>query len=76
MAEQWFGAGSSFPTFALVTVGAGVGCAFVLDRQLWRGVSGAGTVVIIGLVDKGHGTLKPYLIREMIKQLRENGFVT
>lgn len=41
VAEQWFGAGSSFPTFALVTVGAGVGCAFVLDRQLWRGVSGA-----------------------------------
>jgi len=41
VAEQWFGAGSSFPTFALVTIGAGVGGALVLDGQLWRGVSGA-----------------------------------
>jgi predicted NBD/HSP70 family sugar kinase len=41
VAEQWFGAGSSFPTFALVTIGLGVGCALVLDGQLWRGVSGA-----------------------------------
>ncbi|HEY2042392.1 MAG TPA: ROK family protein [Jatrophihabitans sp.] len=41
VAEQWFGAGSTFPTFALVTVGAGVGCALVLDGHLWRGVSGA-----------------------------------
>lgn len=41
VAEQWFGAGSSFPSFALITVGAGVGCALVLDGRLWRGVSGA-----------------------------------
>jgi predicted NBD/HSP70 family sugar kinase len=41
VAEQWFGAGSSFSSFALVTVGAGVGCGLVLDNQLWRGVSGA-----------------------------------
>jgi predicted NBD/HSP70 family sugar kinase len=41
VAEQWFGAGSSFSTFALVTVGAGVGSALVLDGHLWRGVSGA-----------------------------------
>lgn len=41
VAEQWFGAGSSFSSFALVTVGVGVGCALVLDGQLWRGVSGA-----------------------------------
>jgi predicted NBD/HSP70 family sugar kinase len=41
VAEQWFGAGSSFGTFAVVTIGVGVGCAFVLDGQLWRGVSGA-----------------------------------
>jgi predicted NBD/HSP70 family sugar kinase len=40
VAEQWFGAGSSFPSFALVTIGAGVGCALVLNGQLWRGVSG------------------------------------
>ncbi|MGI8664615.1 MAG: ROK family protein [Jatrophihabitans sp.] len=41
VAEQWFGAGSSFASFALVTIGVGVGCALVLDGQLWRGVSGA-----------------------------------
>jgi predicted NBD/HSP70 family sugar kinase len=41
VAEQWFGAGSSFADFALVTIGAGVGCAFVFDGQLWRGQSGA-----------------------------------
>ena len=41
VSEQWFGAGSSFPSFALVTIGVGVGCALVLDGQLWRGVSGA-----------------------------------
>jgi predicted NBD/HSP70 family sugar kinase len=41
VAEQWFGAGSSFSSFALITIGIGVGCALVLDNQLWRGVSGA-----------------------------------
>ncbi|MFL6161356.1 MAG: ROK family protein [Jatrophihabitantaceae bacterium] len=41
VAEQWFGAGSSFPSFALVTIGVGVGGALVLDGQLWRGISGA-----------------------------------
>ncbi|MDQ1733354.1 MAG: hypothetical protein QOK10_3513 [Pseudonocardiales bacterium] len=41
LAEQWFGAGSAFNSFALVTIGAGVGCALVLDGKLWRGVSGA-----------------------------------
>jgi len=41
VAEQWFGAGSAFTSFALVTIGLGVGCALVLDGRLWRGVSGA-----------------------------------
>ncbi len=41
VAEQWFGAGSSFSSFALITIGVGVGCALVLDNDLWRGVSGA-----------------------------------
>lgn len=41
VAEQWFGAGSSFDSFVLVTIGAGVGCALVFDGQLWRGLSGA-----------------------------------
>jgi predicted NBD/HSP70 family sugar kinase len=41
VAEQWFGAGSSFSSFVVVTVGAGVGCGIVLDGRLWHGVSGA-----------------------------------
>lgn len=45
------------------------------SHRVWRGLSARG-VVVIGLVDKGHGKLKPYLIREMVKQLREHGYVT
>lgn len=41
IAEQWFGPGSGYASFAVVTVGAGVGCGLVLDGRLWRGVSGA-----------------------------------
>ena len=41
LAEQWFGAGSAFSTFAVITLGIGVGCALVFEGQLWRGVSGA-----------------------------------
>ena len=32
-------------------------------------------VVIIGLVEKGNGTLKPYLIRDLVGQLRANDLV-
>jgi hypothetical protein len=31
--------------------------------------------VIIGLVEKGHGTLKPKYITEMVRTLRENGLL-
>jgi predicted NBD/HSP70 family sugar kinase len=41
VAEQWFGPGFAFQTFAVVTLGVGVGCAFVIDGKLWRGVRGA-----------------------------------
>lgn len=41
VAEQWFGPGFAFQSFAVVTLGVGVGCAFVLDGKLWRGVRGA-----------------------------------
>lgn len=41
VAEQWFGPGSAFQSFALVTLGLGVGSAFVIDGKLWRGVHGA-----------------------------------
>jgi hypothetical protein len=45
------------------------------SHRAWRGKGTSGTVVVIGLVDKGHGTLKPYLVREMVKQLRANGLL-
>jgi predicted NBD/HSP70 family sugar kinase len=40
MAEQWFGAGRGVDTFAVVTVGAGVGCALVADNELVLGTTG------------------------------------
>jgi predicted RNA binding protein YcfA (HicA-like mRNA interferase family) len=45
------------------------------SHRKWRAVSPAGIVVVIGLVEKGAGALKPYLIRDMISQLRQNGFL-
>lgn len=41
VAEQWFGAGRDTASFIVVTVGAGVGGAIVIDGQLLHGVSGA-----------------------------------
>jgi predicted NBD/HSP70 family sugar kinase len=40
VAEQWFGAGRDIPSFAVVTVGAGVGCGLVLDGELLHGATG------------------------------------
>jgi predicted NBD/HSP70 family sugar kinase len=40
VAEQWFGAGRDVPSFAVVTVGAGVGCGLVLDGELLHGATG------------------------------------
>jgi len=40
VAEQWFGAGVDVPSFAVVTIGAGVGCGFVIDGSLVHGASG------------------------------------
>ncbi len=45
------------------------------SHRRWRRRLPNGNVVLIGLVDKGHGTLKPVYVREMVKQLRENGIV-
>lgn len=41
VAEQWFGPGSAYDSFAVVTLGIGVGCALVMDGKLWRGVGGS-----------------------------------
>jgi predicted NBD/HSP70 family sugar kinase len=40
VAEQWFGAGRDIPSFAVVTVGPGVGCGLVLDGELLHGATG------------------------------------
>jgi predicted NBD/HSP70 family sugar kinase len=40
VAEQWFGAGVDVPSFAVVTIGAGVGCGFVIDGNLVHGAQG------------------------------------
>lgn len=40
VAEQWFGAGVGISAFALVTVGAGIGCGISLDGQVVSGAHG------------------------------------
>lgn len=40
VAEQWFGAGRDVPEFAIVTVGAGIGCGLIVDGELVHGASG------------------------------------
>ena len=40
VAEQWFGLGQGVSTFALITVGAGVGSAYVVNDVLMHGASG------------------------------------
>ena len=38
--ERWFGAGAGRPSFAVVTVGAGIGCALSFQGQVLAGVHG------------------------------------
>ncbi|MEV8565901.1 ROK family transcriptional regulator [Streptomyces sp. NPDC051322] len=40
VAEQWFGAGAGLSSFALVTVGAGIGCGISLDGRVVTGAHG------------------------------------
>lgn len=42
LAELWFGAGRSKPSFAVVTIEYGVGMGLVLDNRLYRGSGGLG----------------------------------
>jgi len=39
--EQWCGAGRDVGCFAVVTIGAGIGCGLVLDGDLYTGATGA-----------------------------------
>jgi predicted NBD/HSP70 family sugar kinase len=40
VAEQWFGAGAGISSFALVTVGTGIGCGISLDGHVVSGAHG------------------------------------
>lgn len=52
-AQQWFGAGVGRRTFALVTVGAGVGCGLVIGDQLVTGSRATGLVGHLAIDDRG-----------------------
>jgi hypothetical protein len=54
--------------FALAPSGGG-------SHRKWRRKLPDGTVVVIGLIDKSAGTLKAYLIRDMVRQLSNHGLV-
>lgn len=45
------------------------------SHRRWRKRTSSGNVVLVGLVEKGNGTLKPYLIRDMVDQLRVHGLI-
>jgi predicted NBD/HSP70 family sugar kinase len=52
-AQQWFGAGVGRDSFALVTVGAGLGCGLVIGDRLVRGGRGTGLVGHMSIRDGG-----------------------
>jgi predicted NBD/HSP70 family sugar kinase len=53
-AQQWFGAGVGRSSFALITVGAGLGCGLVIGGRLVRGAGrGTGLVGHMSIHDSG-----------------------
>ncbi|MFJ7071947.1 ROK family protein [Streptomyces sp. NPDC098781] len=52
VAEQWFGAGVGLSDFAVVTVGAGIGCGLVVHGQVVAGAHGVAGEI-------GHVTVDP-----------------
>ncbi|MGW1208499.1 ROK family protein [Streptomyces sp. NPDC002499] len=52
VAEQWFGAGAGLSDFALVTVGAGIGCGIVVHGRVISGAYGVAGEI-------GHVTVDP-----------------
>lgn len=52
MGEYVYGAGCSFSTFAVISIGTGLGSALVLDGRLWTGADGFAA-------EFGHLTVKP-----------------
>jgi predicted NBD/HSP70 family sugar kinase len=53
VAEQWFGAGAGLAGFALVTVGAGVGCGLVVHGRVVSGAHGVAGEI-------GHVSIDPH----------------
>ena len=45
------------------------------SHRKWRRRLPDGNVVIVGLVEKGHGALKPYLSRDLVAQIRSSGLI-
>lgn len=45
------------------------------SHRKWRRAVGDGNVSYVGLVEKGYGPLKPYLIREMLREIRRVGLI-
>lgn len=45
------------------------------SHRTWRFRGVDGNTVVVGLVDAGHGTLKPVYIREMLRILRDNNLL-
>lgn len=41
LGESWIGAGRGLPRLCMVTIGTGVGTAFIYDGRIYRGVGGA-----------------------------------
>lgn len=54
--------------FAMAPSGAG-------SHRHWSKLLPTGVRVIIGVVDAGHGEMKPVYIKDMLKQLAEHGFL-
>ncbi|MCD9877786.1 ROK family transcriptional regulator [Streptomyces guryensis] len=52
VAEQWFGAGAGLSDFAVVTVGAGIGCGLVVNGRVVAGAHGVAGEI-------GHVTVDP-----------------
>lgn len=54
VAEQWFGAGVGLSNFALVTVGAGIGCGLVVNGRVVSGAHGvAGEIGHLSIDPRG-----------------------
>jgi hypothetical protein len=45
------------------------------SHRMWRLRTSSGNLVVIGLVDHGAGTMKAYLIRDMVAALRMHGLI-